>query len=127
MLRVPRACLEQTLAHLRAVWPEEGVGLWLGRAGRVLRVQPLANRHPTPRVAYRADPQALLEALRAAERAGLELLAIYHSHPQGPPCPSEADRAQAYWRVPYVIFDLKGGGFRAYRLPEGEEVEVVEE
>ncbi|MCS7057527.1 MAG: M67 family metallopeptidase [Meiothermus sp.] len=122
VLRLSKDCLEQTLAHLRGAYPEEGVGLWLGRAGRVERVLPLKNIHPTPWLRYRAEPQAVLRALQGAEAEGMELLAIYHSHPQGPAEPSSTDVAEAYWRVPYVIFDLKRGIYRAYRLPEGEEV-----
>ncbi|GIW31033.1 MAG: hypothetical protein KatS3mg071_1207 [Meiothermus sp.] len=124
MLRLPRACLERTLAHLRAALPHEGVGLWVGRVGRVVEFWPLRNVHPRPRERYEADPQALIEAVRRLEQRGLELLAIVHSHPSGPALPSEADRAQAYWRVPYVIFDMRTGGFRAFCLPQAEEVPV---
>ncbi len=122
MLRVPQDCLEQTLRHLRAVLPYEGVGLWVGKQGLVRQVWPLENVHATPQKRYEADPQALLQLLRRTEREGLELLAIYHSHPTGPARPSETDRSQAFWRVPYVIFDMQTGEARAYSLPEGDEV-----
>lgn len=74
-------------------------------------------------MAYRADPLAVLRALKALEAQGLGLLAIYHSHPQGSAWPSGTDRKEAYWRVPYVIFGTDG--FRAFLLPEGREVEIV--
>lgn len=124
MLRVGQAELERTLQHLRSELPKEGVGLWAGRQGRVERVLPLPNVHQTPRVAYTADPGALLREIRGLEREGLELLAIYHSHPQGPASPSPSDKMQAYWRVPYVIFALESGEVRAYNLPDGEEVRL---
>lgn len=122
MLRVGRVELERTLQHLRSELPKEGVGLWAGRGGRVERVLPLPNVHQTPQVAYTADPGALVREIRDLEREGLELLAIYHSHPLGPARPSPSDKMQAYWRVPYVIFALESGEVRAYNLPEGEEV-----
>lgn len=124
MLRLPKACLEQTLSHLRAVLPCEGLGLWVGRAGRVVEFWPFPNVHPRPCERYEADPQALIEAVWRLEQRGLELVAIVHSHPSGPALPSEADRAQAYWRVPYVIFDMRTGDFRAFCLPQTEEVPV---
>ncbi len=124
MLRLPRACLEQTLAHLRAALPHEGLGLWVGRAGRVVEFWPLQNIHPRPRERYEADPQSLVEAVRRIEQMGLELVAIVHAHPNGPAAPSETDRSQAFWRVPYVIFDMKTEQFRAFWLPQGEEVPV---
>jgi proteasome lid subunit RPN8/RPN11 len=124
MLRISRALLEQTLSHLRLEAPNEGVGLWVGHGGRVERIVPLPNLHEQPLSAYNADPQALIGALRGLEREGLELVAIYHSHPQGPPRPSQTDRSRAFWRVPYVIFALETGEARAYNLPQGEEVRV---
>lgn len=124
IMRLPRACLEQTLSHLRAAMPHEGVGLWLGRAGRVLEVWPLPNVHLRPWERYQAEPQSLLEAVRYIEREGLELVAIFHSHPNGPAQPSETDRAQAFWRVPYVIFDMHTEHLRAFWLPQGEELPV---
>jgi len=126
MLQVPRECLEQTLAHLRAVLPNEGVGLWAGQHHRVLQVWPLENVHAKPQQCYEASPKEVLETLRSIERRGLELVAIYHSHPTGPAVPSDADRLLAFWRVPYVIFALQTGDVRAYWLPQGEEVAVVE-
>jgi len=124
MLRVSRDCLEQTLAHLRAVLPHEGVGLWVGQRGLVRQVWPLENIHATPQLRYQAHPQALLDALRKMEAEGLELVAIVHSHPNGPAKPSDTDCSQAFWRVPYVIFDMKTEQFRAFWLPQGEELPV---
>lgn len=124
MLFVSKAGLEVTLSHLQSAFPHEGVGLWLGKAGRVERVLPLPNVHPSPLVGYDAEPRALVEALRQAEDSGLDLLAIYHSHPMGGALPSDTDRAKAYWRVPYVIVGLPEREVRAYRLPEGTEVAV---
>lgn len=127
MLRVSKAVLERTLAHLEAELPNEGVGLWAGRGNRVSQVIPLPNVHPEPRVAYQAEPAALIKAIQELEEGGLELLAIYHSHPTGSAQPSPSDQQQAYWRVPYVIFALQAGQVRAYKLPEGEEVNMVVE
>lgn len=124
MLRIPQDLLEQTWRHLRSESPREGVGLWAGRLGQVSRVIPLPNVDPKPHQNYQADPAELLQALWGLEAAGLELLAIYHSHPSGPARPSPADRSKAYWPVPYVILALESGQVRAYRLPQGEEVGV---
>jgi len=122
MLYVPRRLLEETQAHLRREFPKEGVGLWGGRR-EVERVIPLPNAHPSPLTAYLAEPLALLKALKALEKEGMALLAIYHSHPKGPAFPSSTDLQEARWRVPYVIFGTDG--FRAFLLPEGREVEIA--
>jgi proteasome lid subunit RPN8/RPN11 len=122
VLYLPRRLLQETEAHLQGEAPREGVGLWAGRR-EVERAIPLPNVHPSPLTGYLADPLALLKALRELEREGLSLLAIYHSHPQGPALPSPTDIREARWRVPYVIFGTDG--FRAFLLPEGREVAVA--
>ncbi|MER3482459.1 MAG: metal-dependent protease of the PAD1/JAB1 superfamily [Meiothermus sp.] len=124
MLRISREGLRATLSQLHSEAPNEGVGLWVGKKGRVTQVIPLPNTHPRPSSAYNAEPEALIHAVQGLEREGLELLAIYHSHPKGPARPSQTDKTQAFWRVPYVIFALETGEWRAYKLPEGEEVMV---
>ncbi|MDX2004541.1 MAG: M67 family metallopeptidase [Meiothermus sp.] len=122
MLRIPAALLEATLAHLRSELPGEGVGLWIGRRGRVTRVEPLSNHHPSPQTNYAADPAEVLKLLKELDDTDTELLAIYHSHPKSAATPSESDRAQAFWRVPYVIVAMQTQSVRAWRLPEVEEV-----
>lgn len=123
MLRICQPLLDRTLAHLRGQAPCEGVGLWAGAKGVVSEVLDLPNVHANPQVAYAAEPTALIRAIRKIEERGLELLAIYHSHPVGSVQPSKTDKTQAYWRVPYVIFALQTNELKAYRLPE--EVEVM--
>lgn len=115
----------------RAMWedararvPEEAVGLLVGRRGCAEAAWPLANASPHPLVHYLAEPGELLAALRRADAEGLEVCALYHSHPAGRPRPSERDRAEATWRVPYVILGLPEGCARAFLLPERDEVEI---
>ncbi len=112
---------------LRAAYPEEAVGAFVGRDCAEEAVF-LPNVAEDPKVAYRADPGALLRLLRRLEEEGRELLAFFHSHPEGLAFPSARDREEARWPVPYVIFGLKEGRARAFLLPSEEEVgiEVVE-
>jgi len=85
------------LAHVRAAYPREGCGLLAGRDGEICRWFPGTNVHPEPLVRYRMDDRELLTAFREMERNGWDLLAIFHSHPQGPAYPSPTDIAQAYY------------------------------
>ncbi len=123
-LLLTRAAWEAAWAHVNEAAPLEAVGAFVGRAGRVERAVPLPNVHPSPEVAYRADPKALLGLLRGIEASGEALYAFYHSHPLGLARPSETDRQEAYWNVPYVIFGLAEGRARAFLLPGGEEVPI---
>ena len=93
-----------------------------GADGRAERVTPVENALHSP-VAYAMQPQAQVEAMMAFERDGLELLAIFHSHPGGPAVPSQTDVRQAYYPDSlYLIFspDAAGGGTGGrFRLTRG--------
>jgi [CysO sulfur-carrier protein]-S-L-cysteine hydrolase len=98
--------LSQVVSHLASVWPEEGCGVLLAGDGGV-RVVALPNaqaahraRDPAafPRDARRAyvfEPRDWLGVLRRADDAGERLLAVFHSHPEGPANFSAEDRRQA--------------------------------
>jgi proteasome lid subunit RPN8/RPN11 len=67
----------------------------LGHGGRIEQVVPTGNVHPTPRTHFEIDPQALIDAHRAARQGGPEMLGYYHSHPTSMAEPSATDRAMA--------------------------------
>jgi proteasome lid subunit RPN8/RPN11 len=132
-LRLARRRVEAMRAALEAALPEEGCGLLFGRGPCVERVVPIPNAlHSTVR--FRLEPRAQLAAMQEADEQGLELLAIYHSHPCGPDHPSATDIEEAaypqaayliWWqdvagRWQYGLFWLEGledsGAPRGYRL-----------
>lgn len=65
----------------------------------------MPNTAPDPAAAYVMDPAAQLKVMLSLERRGLDLVAIYHSHPPGEMTgPSPLDVAQAtYPGVVYLI------------------------
>ena len=89
--------------HVAAEAPLEACGLVAGRGGVSEAVYPIPNALHSP-TRYRMEPQAQVEAFFALEAAGLQLLAIYHSHPQGLPTPSVTDVREATYAVPYLIW-----------------------
>jgi [CysO sulfur-carrier protein]-S-L-cysteine hydrolase len=95
-LRLPHSIYQAMVDHLQAVYPLEGCGLLAGRPGLALRSYPVENALGSP-VAFTMEPAQQLAALLALEAEGLELVAIYHSHPAGPERPSPSDIAQAYY------------------------------
>jgi proteasome lid subunit RPN8/RPN11 len=94
-IELTRAALDRICAEGERAHPEEACGLLLGREGRIERAAPARNVHSTPQTHFEIDPQALIDAHRAARRGGPEIIGYYHSHPSGPAEPSAADRAMA--------------------------------
>jgi proteasome lid subunit RPN8/RPN11 len=100
--------------HGERDYPREACGLlggtWDGDVKRVSRVLALANaRHDSPRNRYLIEPEPFLRAAKDLEQAGLEVLGVYHSHPNHPARPSEFDREHAWPRLSYVIVRVAGG------------------
>lgn len=95
-LRLSRQHWQAMLDHVLACLPEEACGLLAGRQGMVEQVWPIENvAHSTSR--FRMQPQGQIDALLAIEGQGLELVGIYHSHPEGPSEPSATDLAEAVY------------------------------
>ncbi len=114
------------LEHVDEQAPIEACGLLGGSNSRVLQVVPVKNAAES-QVRYRMDPAEQVGALFGFEESGIELVAIYHSHPSGPPGPSSIDiREDAYPEVYQLIWILEAGDWvcRAYRYGDSGAVEV---
>lgn len=61
----------------------------------ITALAPADNVHPAPKTHFEIDPQALIDAHRAMRNGGPRLIGYYHSHPFGPPTPSQTDQAMA--------------------------------
>lgn len=94
-LRVTRAAIEHIRAAAADAHPEECCGLLLGRDGMVREARPAANLAKDRRRHFEIDPQALIDAHRAARAGGPAVIGYYHSHPTGRPEPSATDRLHA--------------------------------
>ena len=78
-----------------AAFPCEACGILLGCDARITGFVPAANVHASPETHFEIDPQALVDAHRAARAGGPQVLGYFHSHPRGEPEPSATDRAQS--------------------------------
>lgn len=94
-LEVSSALIERLVADAAAAYPHEACGLLLGRVEQVAEARLCANVHPDPACHFEIEPQALIDAHRAARSGGPQVVGYFHSHPAGPPEPSATDRAHA--------------------------------
>jgi desampylase len=88
--------LTTLIAAAREAHPREACGILTGAHNRITAVIPAANIHRTPETHFEIEPQALIDAHRAARATGApQVIGYYHSHPSGPPEPSATDQADA--------------------------------
>ena len=113
-LRISSSLLERIREHGRVAYPHECCGLLLGNANHssksVTGLKPVANsREDSPRNRYLISPDDWLEAERESRKAGLDIIGVYHSHPDHPSRPSEFDREHAFPWYSYIIVSVAGG------------------
>ncbi len=109
-LEITRAVLQAIQDHARDAYPEESCGFLIGRSTDPRRV---AESHRARNVAgesrsrrYVIDPLELLHADDDARKKSLDLIGVYHSHPDHPAEPSEYDRSRAASWLSYVIVSV---------------------
>lgn len=111
-LRLSRHLFNDMIDHARRELPCECCGLLAGvvegPAGRVVERYPLVNALASGRE-FESEPKSMFAAMRAMHEGGLEVLAVYHSHPTSAPVPSRTDLERNYSpEVVNVIISLAG-------------------
>jgi desampylase len=94
-LTVTRRALAAMRLAERMAFPREACGILLGERDTISEFVATDNVHPSPETHFEIDPQALINAHRAARDGGPLVLGYFHSHPSGEPRPSQIDREMA--------------------------------
>ena len=109
MISLEPEILNEIRSHAENAYPEEGAGVLIGReqdGNRVVeRILPFTNKfeveHRHRR--YMITPEDMINAEEFADEMGLEIIGIYHSHPDHPAQPSEFDHELALPWYSYII------------------------
>ncbi len=75
---------------------------------------------------FEISPMDYIQAERFADDTDLNLLGVYHSHPNHPSVPSEHDRLNAQPYFSYVILSIANGKFasvQSWRLNDDQQFE----
>lgn len=92
------------------------------------KVYPMSNSEPSP-ISYFMEPQEQFRVMKELRQEGLNMLAIFHSHPQSPAYPSAKDVSLAFYPdAVYVIIgltDLESLDIRAYTIIDGVVKDVL--
>jgi proteasome lid subunit RPN8/RPN11 len=107
---------EKLLAHFRACRPNEGCALLIGTpGGPVSEILRTTNIDQSP-TSYTVDSNQVLAAHDRAEAAGLAVIGVAHSHPNGPAEPSTTDVDKAL--DPNWLYVIVGADetLKTYRL-----------
>jgi len=111
-LIVPGTAWQAMRRRVQRCAPLEACGLLAGKDGQVEVVIGVRNAARSP-VRYLMEPGAQWRAFNKIEQLGLDLLGIYHSHPNGPQRPSPTDIQEVCYAVVQIIWFPKDGKWRA--------------
>lgn len=123
VVQVSERALEVISGTTRRAYPEEGCGFLIGpEPGQVTEAWTAINQHEGDKGSrFMIDPAHLIVVQRKLEKGDDDLVGFFHSHPGGPPEPSETDLENAWPGYLYLIQDGRDGDpgeVRGWRLRE---------
>jgi proteasome lid subunit RPN8/RPN11 len=138
MLKLSQQLQVEIEAHGLASYPYEGCGLLLGRMTSELNVVqavfPVPNRwevEEEKRVRFLIGPEDMFRAEIEAVQLDLDVVGVFHSHPDSPPVASPRDLAWAAWPgYSYLITEVRDrtpGASRSWQLLDDRSGFVEEE
>jgi proteasome lid subunit RPN8/RPN11 len=116
MIEIEREPWRTMVAHAESTYPNECCGAMLGRSGGsgklVTEAVPLQNSFSGEQgERYELRPEDLLNADKAARDRGLDLIGIFHSHPDCDAYFSETDLKNSCPWYSFVVLSIKAGKF----------------
>lgn len=126
ILYLSRSHVDSMIAYTDACAPEEGCGLLAGVDRKVEITILITNQSHSP-VRYNMEPRELVKAFFDIDKLGMELLAIFHSHPNGPSTPSPTDlTGYLYPKARMVILSKETGIWRlkGFKISDGNFQEI---
>lgn len=127
MIVIPPNIAAELVEHAKDHAPVEACGLLAGMGSSVTRCYRLTNVDASPEH-FSMDPKEQFAAVKDMRASGLEMLAVYHSHPATPARMSREDLRLALTPgIRYVIVSLADPSqpaIRSFRVEEGAPVEA---
>jgi proteasome lid subunit RPN8/RPN11 len=131
-MKIRKKVMEEIIGHARRDAPVEACGYLAGKDDVIALHYELTNTDKS-REHFSFDPKEQFETARKARANGLELYAVYHSHPETPARPSKEDVKLAFDPdISYVIVSLADGkeAINSFKIANGkveaEKIEIVE-
>lgn len=116
MIEIEAKPWQTMVLHAERTYPNECCGAMLGHMKGedklVTEAVPLENAYAGEQGArYELRPEALLEADKAARNRGLDLIGIFHSHPDCEAYFSETDLKNSCPWYSFVVLSIQAGTF----------------
>jgi proteasome lid subunit RPN8/RPN11 len=112
VVKIINSTYDEIIKHAESGYPEEVCGVIIGKNRSVTNFKECRNlNRERARDRYDLDPLSFKEADDWARLNGMEILGIYHSHPDHPSRPSIFDRERAWPDWLYIIISIQHGKY----------------
>jgi proteasome lid subunit RPN8/RPN11 len=125
-MRIAQSLYDEMVAHALDDAPNECCGMIASRDGEAVSLHRATNSAASP-YRYEIDGAEQYRIQMTIDDAGLDLGAIYHSHPRSDPYPSQTDINLAFYPdALYLIVGLAGDEpeVKAYTIRDGKVAEA---
>src|SRR3954462_4498532 len=134
MIKVDAQAWAVMVAHAEAKFPNECCGAMIGQIDgdqkHVISAEPMENAYAGAQGArYELRPEDLMEADKRARAAGLDLIGIFHSHPDCDAYFSKTDLENSCPWYSFVVLSIQKGEFHHANsfLPDPDQTVAVQE
>ena len=132
MLKIPQRIHDDMITHAIEGLPQEVCGILAGSDGAVKALYRVTNTDASS-THFSMDLNEQFAVIKDLRIRGLNMLAVYHSHPEAPAKPSEEDiRLARTPNVSYVVISLMSPDvpvLKSFKISadqvENEEVRIV--
>ena len=130
MIKITKPAWDKMVSHVEGTFPKEGCGIMIGADGVVQEAVPVANSYTGPQEDFFViDPKDLMRVDADVRARGLDVLGIFHSHPDCDAYFSKRDLEHSCPWYSYVVLSIKKGRFdhaNSYR-PDFDQKEAPKE
>lgn len=130
MIHIEQTPWRDMIAHAEATYPDECCGVMLGQVDELKQVSeaiPLDNAtEGSKRARYQLRPEDLMHADKEARARGLDLVGIYHSHPDCDAYFSDTDLKHSCPWYSFVVLSIQDGRFHHANswLPDADQTKA---
>lgn len=123
MIKIPQHIIDDIRAHSLEGFPLEVCGILGGKDGEVSAIYRMTNTDASNEH-FMMDPKEQFSVVKDLRAKGLDMLVVYHSHPETPARPSEEDiRLALTPNVSYIICsvaDRDNPVVKSFRINAGQ-------
>ena len=119
------AQIRQLVGIAKDALPNESCAFLLGHNDKVAKILPMRNIDESP-VTFSIEPADLLHAYNLAESKGMQVIAIFHSHP-AKPWPSSTDiKFMEINPVVWIIYSTTESQLKAFVYDDDELIKEID-